>query len=272
MRILLTNDDGIDAPGLNVLRRRLEARVDKYEVTVVAPASNRSGSGMAKTRGDFGVVQRGPRAYAVLGTPADCVIAALGGILDERPDLVVSGMNDGANLGQVALSSGTVGAAMTAAIAGLPAIAVSVGGTGKGPDRTLEVFPDAAALTERIIESVMAQPGALGAGTVLNVNYPALPRSEIRGVRAARQAALTPRKRSYGLVRAPDLPHGRHRWVVTQTASVQPEWLGTDDEDVRAFVDAWVTVTPMDGDWTDANKMGQISDLLRALPSHAPRP
>jgi len=270
--ILLTNDDGIDAPGINALRRALEAHPDLYDVTVVAPASNRSGSGMAKGNDDVSLVQRGPRAFAVFGTPADCVIAALSGVLSRRPDLVVSGMNDGANLGRLALMSGTVGAAMTAASAGLPAIAVSVGAADDGPDRTLEAFPDAAALTEDVIRTVVTHPGSLPPGRVLNVNYPALPRDRVRGVRATRQAELFLKNRTYALVATPTLRPGRRRLLVVRTGAVDRRDLGAEDQDARAFADGWVTVTPMDGDWTAESEIQAVSDLIHALPSPEPRP
>ena len=122
LSVLLTNDDGIDAPGIHALRDRLE---DDYDVTVVAPAREQSGSGQTRT---FEILDYEDRAegYAVHGTPADCVAFAVAA-LDESPDVVVSGCNDGPNLGAHILArSGTVGAAMEASFLGLPAIAVSM--------------------------------------------------------------------------------------------------------------------------------------------------
>ena len=271
-RILLTNDDGIDAAGIIAIRRALERHSDLYEVTVVAPASNRSGYGMAKSNDDVSMVQRGPRAYAVFGTPADCVIVALGGVLRERPDLVVSGMNYGANLGRVALMSGTVGAAMTAAASGLPAIAVSVGASESAPERTLKAFPDAADLTEKLIRTVVTHPGSLPPGRVLNVNYPAISKKKIRGLKATSQAALFSKNRTYKLVTTPMLRPGERRLVLVRTGGVRPKDLGTEDQDVLAFDAGWVTVTPMDGDWTASDEISGVNDLLRALPSPEPRP
>jgi 5'-nucleotidase len=191
--------------------------------------------------------------------------------LRERPDLVVSGMNYGANLGRVALMSGTVGAAMTAASAGLPAIAISVGAPDGATEPTLKAFPDAAELTERFIRTIVARPGSLPAGRLLNVNYPAVPRTNIRGMKATSQAASFSKKRTYRLVATPMLRPGARRFVVVRTGGVRPDDLGTEDQDVRAFDAGWITVTPMDGDWTDASEIPAVNDLIRELPLPGPR-
>ena len=192
MRILVTNDDGVDAPGIHALARALADR--GHEVTVFGPLDDRSGSSAAI---GLTLVSR-PRvfkveiaeltdipAYAVEGPPALAVLIACLGGLGERPDLVVSGINPGPNTGRAVIHSGTVGAALTAANQGISAVAVSMG---VGEPRYTEV---AAAVGASAAGWVAAQPP----GTVLNVNVPNLPADQLLGVR---QARLAP----FGTVRA----------------------------------------------------------------------
>jgi 5'-nucleotidase len=270
-RILLTNDDGVDARGLETLRGALAGAARRYDVTVVAPASDRSGSSMSKTRGDLSAVRRSPGVYAVSGTPSDCVAAALSALVEPPVDLVVSGMNSGANLGRVALTSGTVGAAMTAASMGARAIAVSVGSL-DGDDPAPSAFADAAELTLRLVDAVLARPELLPPGTVLSVNYPARPRAEIRGVRVVAQSPVLPKVRRFRSIDGGRRGHDARRIVLERRRSRRVEDLGPADADLAAFRDGWVTVTPMDGDWTAAPMLAPLSERLRGLEGLSPRP
>lgn len=182
MQVLLTNDDGIHAPGLWALYHAFSAR---HQVTVIAPDRERSAVGhgitlhqpirFEKTRVNNG----GMTGFAVTGTPADCIKLGLAELLETPPQLVVSGINPGANVGINVNYSGTVAAAKEAAMAGIPAMAVSIMAPGNLHVEAVARF------AETLSEQVMAR--GLPTGTFLNVNFPDLPMSDIRGIRWSRQ-------------------------------------------------------------------------------------
>ena len=178
MRILLTNDDGLDAPGIAVMANAL---ADLGELSVIAPSRERSGASHALTMLEpIRVHDRGHRRWAVDGTPVDCVYLGLHKLCGEHPDLVVSGINKGANLGDDVLYSGTVGAAREAALNGIPSIAVSLDtqtwpGAGEKPH-----FESASALAMEVIASMLADP--LPPGGFLNLNVPNRPMADIPSV------------------------------------------------------------------------------------------
>jgi 5'-nucleotidase len=181
MNILLTNDDGIFAPGLQALHQRLASR---HAVIVVAPDQERSAVGHGITlhhplRASRVALNAHFQGYAVNGTPADCVKLGIFELLPTRPDLVVSGINPGANVGVNVNYSGTVAAAKEAALYGLPAIAVSVQG------REVVNLDDVAMFTEALAETVLQQ--GLPRGTFLNVNIPNVPFSDLSGTVVSRQ-------------------------------------------------------------------------------------
>jgi 5'-nucleotidase len=200
MRILLTNDDGIHAQGLWALHAAL---APGHEVTVVAPDRERTGVGHAITLHQplraASLAVNGAEGYAVNGTPADCVKLAVLEILGGRPDLVVSGLNPGANVGVNINYSGTVAAAREAALGGIPAIAASI--EGHAP----RGFAPAARFVRRLADRIAAH--GLLPGTFLNVNFPDVPWTEVLGVRVSRQGLsvfkeymekrLDPRNRPY---------------------------------------------------------------------------
>lgn len=177
MRILVTNDDGIFADGLIALAKELKKMAD---VVVAAPDRELSAMGTTvslhqpvRARKATPVAE-GVESYAVEGTPADCVILALGKLISDKIDLVVSGINQGANLGDDVLISGTVGAALQGSLHGLPALAISVA---LGENYYFEDAARFAALLARRVES-----GLITADVCLNVNLPSLPRQEIKGI------------------------------------------------------------------------------------------
>ena len=187
-KILLTNDDGIDAEGIQALRRALR---DDYDVLVVAPVSERSGSGCALTVGkDMAITERTDEAgnvwgYAVDGTPADCVKFAVIGMADYQPNLVLSGANRGSNLGNSVFYSGTVAATIEASMRGLKAMAVSVHYEGGNPLEMPFHFDTAARVAKKLIPWLLDQnwlPRSLW-----NLNLPNKPIDEIKGVRFAHQ-------------------------------------------------------------------------------------
>ncbi|MCS7234552.1 MAG: 5'/3'-nucleotidase SurE [Armatimonadota bacterium] len=239
MRILVTNDDGIEAEGLHALVRACE-RVG--EVTVVAPHHDRSASGHSITLHKPLRVQParipGARAeaWAATGTPADCVLLAVYGLLPARPDVVLCGINLGPNIGHDLTYSGTVSGAMEAAVLGIPAIAVSLDAEADPQYEVAASF--AAALAEQVCRRGMP-PDAL-----LNVNVPNLDASRIRGVQVTRQSGRRYRSR---LERRTD-PRGRpYYWIAGERTSPEDAEPGTDS---HALSHGFVSVTPLQMDLT----------------------
>jgi 5'-nucleotidase len=227
-RILVTNDDGIRAPGLAAL---VEALRPLGEITVVAPSANHSGTGHAITLSDPIYVEEvtvaGVRGTGLAATPASCVRVALAKLLQVPPDLVVSGVNRGSNFGLNAYISGTVAAAREAAMRGIPAIASALDISGH-PN-----YGPAAAATARVVEIVKA--GGLPKGVFLNVNVPAGP--EPKGLALARQSS------QMGIERFEEskTPYGRRVfWSFFEQPTTAEA--GTD---VRAALDGYVAVTPL---------------------------
>ena len=226
MEILLTNDDGIQAQGLWAL---YECFAPSHRITVVAPDRERSAIGHAITlhaplRADAVSVNGAKRAYAVDGTPADCIKLAVADIMEQTPDLVVSGINPGANVGVNINYSGTLAAAREATLYGIPAMAVSIQG------KTPAYYDDAAAFIEKLTSKIDGK--GLPQGTLLNVNIPDLPMADMKGIRLSRQGnehfkeslekRLDPRLRPY-------------YWY----GSYAPEPAGEADVDAVVLADGW---------------------------------
>ena len=241
MYILVTNDDGINAPGLLALKQALQVL---GEVVVVAPDHNWSASGHTKTmykplRVEKRTLSDGSVAYACDGAPTDCVALVMLGLFPEKPALVVSGINPGANLAHDLTYSGTVAAAMEGAINNIPSIAVSI-----NADHNEKIdFAPAADFAVRIARRILSN-GGLPQDTFLNVNVPAIPGSQIKGVRITRLG-----KRIYRdeLVERQD-PTGRnYYWIggVPPTGVTEEE--GTD---VWAVAHHFISITPVHMDMT----------------------
>ena len=241
MKILISNDDGYLAPGLVALADAMAAIAD---ILVVAPDGNRSGSSNSLTLDRPLSVQRAANGfYFVNGTPSDCVHIALTGMLDFSPDLIVSGINNGQNMGDDTLYSGTVAAATEGYLFGLPAIAFSqVHGGWAELDSAARVARD---LVERRFE-------ALPRPFLLNVNVPNLPYAAIRGIEATR---LGKRHVSEPVIRTQD-PHGREIFWIGPTGAARDAGAGTD---FHATANGFVSVTPLQIDLTHTGQM----DLLR---------
>lgn len=238
MRVLLTNDDGLHSPGLLALARAMSADADTF---VVAPEHERSAASHAITlhkplrvvRTEIG--DAGVPAWATNGTPADCIVLAILDLLGTPPDVVVSGINVGANLGMDLIYSGTVSGAVEATLFGIAAIAVSV------TSRTDVHWEPAAAFATRLARDV-ARHG-LPPDTFLNVNVPNLPAEKIRGVEITRQSA---RRYVNRLEKRAD-PRGRDYYWLTGSAE------GGDGEagsDARAVEEGRISVTPLRLDMT----------------------
>lgn len=187
-RILVTNDDGVRAPGLLAVAQALQGI---GEITIAAPAENQSGKGHSIVTSDPIFVDQvtlgaGLRAFSIVATPATCVKVGVRALMSERPDLVVSGINRGYNLGMVTYVSGTVGAAREAALIGIPAIASSLAVEERD-------YAPAANIVRQVVEKV--RQNGLERGVLLNVNVPAGPAATIKGIQLTRQSALSGEER-----------------------------------------------------------------------------
>lgn len=248
MRFLLSNDDGYNAPGLRSMARHLQSL---GTVTIVAPDRNRSGASNSLTL-DYPLRLRaeGEGIYAVDGTPTDCVHLALTGLLDDEPDMVVSGVNAGANLGDDVLYSGTVAGAMEGRFLGLPAIAVSL--VCEEPRH----FDTAARAVCVLIERLRADP--LPADTILNVNVPDRPWDGLAGFEATR---LGHRHRSEPAVRTTD-PKGRAIYWVGPVGAEADAGPGTD---FHAVANGFVSVTPIQVDLTRYQALDKVAGWLGGI-------
>jgi 5'/3'-nucleotidase SurE len=264
LRILLTNDDGYDAPGIRVLRLELEAA--GHAVTMVAPATDRSGSSVSiTTGGSIAWRQVEPRLFVVEGTPADCVRLALTTLLDERPELVVSGVNFGQNVGVATVSSGTVGAAIAAAGMGMPAIAVSQAVDPENVRNTVRFFPEAAAFAARLVATLAERGGTplIPKGIVLNLNHPPRARADVVGVKLTRQGRST----LYTLVyQRTDDGEVQLAYAPSTTEESVP------DADTTALAAGYVSITPLDGSWSvGEDALSGLRPLVEALEPARPR-
>lgn len=253
MRILLTNDDGIYAPGLRALRREL---LPLGAVTVVAPATEQSAAGHSVTLATPLLINEvyddpdgGSREFigwAVEGRPADCVKLALLELLPEPPDLIVSGMNAGSNAGINVLYSGTVAAAIEGAFYRHTAIACSL-----EYDEKIHDFPAAARHARRVIDRILAHKPA--AGSLFNVNVPVLEHGPIVGVRVVPQN-VTPYSEKFD--RRVN-PRGRtYFWTGPDFTCPDPH----PDTDVTALAEQYITVTPLKFDLTDHARLAAMAD------------
>jgi 5'-nucleotidase len=244
VRILISNDDGYRARGIHALRESLTGLGD---LTVVAPDRNRSGASNSLTlEVPLRVEQADADIYFVQGgTPTDCVHLAISGLFPFEPDMVVSGVNDGSNLGDDVLYSGTVAAAMEGRFLGKPAVAVSLHTDGLRGD-AIRHFATAAHFARLIVERLLTTPLVLtmGRATLLNVNVPNLPVDEVRGVKVTR---LGNRHRSEAVIPAED-PRGRPVYWVGPAGASQDAGEGTD---FHAVAEGFVSVTPLTVDLTN---------------------
>jgi 5'-nucleotidase len=245
LKILISNDDGYRADGLQHLINALQPLA---EITVVAPERNRSGASNSLTLDvPLRVFPYEERKFYVNGTPTDCVHLAISGLLEEEQDMVVSGINDGANLGDDVLYSGTVAAAIEGRFLGLPAIAISL--DNKGGDH----FAAAARVAAELVMRLQRQP--LNRATILNVNVPDRPYEFLRGMQVTR---LGFRHRSEQVVRTQD-PKGKEVFWVGPAGSGQDAGPGTD---FHAVANGFVSVTPLQTDLTRHAMLDEIRDWL----------
>jgi 5'-nucleotidase len=270
VKVLLTNDDGISATGLNVMRRAL-LELPGLELAVIAPDSNRSATARSiTTRQPLWVEEvefgDGTTGFATDGTPVDCVRFAALGLIDFEPELIVSGINHGSNLGDDITYSGTVAAALEGIVLGLPAIAVSQQADHgemdfrAGSSWAVESFQGAAAFVARLVEELERVP--IPDGTLLNVNCPV---GQVAGVRSARLG-----KRIYNdRMELTEEEGGRRRYRIY---GEMPGYQHEDGTDFAAIAEGCIAVTPLHFDLTDQAGVEELSGFdLDALLKPAAR-
>ena len=253
MRILLTNDDGINARGLDLLETI--ARSFSDDIWVVAPTEEQSGAGHSLTLTQpIRVRRHDNRRFSVTGTPTDSVMLALAHIMkDSPPDLILSGINRGANLAEDVTYSGTVSAAMEGALAGVRSIALSQSYSREGMGDTVP-FAAAEAWAEQVLAPLVGFETP--AGTLININFPALPPDKIAGVRVCRQGI-----RDYGRLRIVQRkdPRGYDYFWFGLAPIVQTPGHSTD---LEAIADGYVSVTPLHLDLTHDASLATLAQRL----------
>ena len=251
MRVLVSNDDGVDAPGIRTLAKGLRAA--GHEVLIVAPDRDRSGASNSLTLdAPVRVIQQEPAVWRVHGTPTDCVHVAITGMLEDEPDIVVSGINNCANLGDDVIYSGTVAAAMEGRFLGLPAVAISL----VTADHDGRHYDTAARAAVEIVARLAADP--LPADTILNVNVPDLPWEEVAGFEVAR---LGNRHRAEPCIPQQD-PRGRNWWWIGPAGPELDSGAGTDFHAVRT---GHISITPIHVDLTRYQALEQVASWVGGL-------
>jgi 5'/3'-nucleotidase len=248
MHFLLSNDDGYQSPGLSALAEML---AELGRVTVVAPDRDRSGASNSLTLDSPLYVKQDSRGFHyVNGTPTDCVHLAITGLLDEEPDMVISGINSGANLGDDVLYSGTVAAAMEGRFLGCPAIAFSLTGERQSD------YKSAVAVARKIIELLIQKP--LEEDVLLNVNIPDI---DIELIKEFTVTRLGNRHKSEPVLEAFD-PRGRKVYWVGPVGSEQDASAGTDFHAIRS---GNVSITPLQIDLTRHQSLQNLSNWVEGL-------
>ncbi len=247
MRILLSNDDGYFAPGLAVLAEQLR---ELGEITVVAPERDRSGASNSLTLDRPLTVRRAANGfYHVNGTPTDCVHLAVTGFLEHQPDLVVSGINYGANMGDDTIYSGTVAAATEGFLLGIPSIAVSLA------SKSGKHFATASRIAAQLVTRLQRAP--IGQPVLLNVNVPDLPEGELQGIEVTR---LGRRHKAEGVVKS-TTPRGETVYWIGAAGGAQDAGPGTD---FHAVSSGRVSVTPLQVDLTQHAQIALVRDWMGA--------
>lgn len=245
MRILLSNDDGYFAPGLNILAEHL---LEIADITVVAPERNRSGASNSLTLDRPLIVRQTSNGlYYVNGTPTDCVHLAVTGLLKELPDMVISGINDGANMGDDTIYSGTVAAAMEGYLLGIPSFAVSMS------RYNAQYFETAAKVVVDMVKRY--QKTNLPPPLLLNINVPDIPYDELHGITITR---LGRRHKAEPVIKT-NTPRGETVYWVGAAGHAQDASAGTDFFAVAA---EQVSVTPLQVDLTQHRQLDQLTDWL----------
>ncbi len=241
MRILLTNDDGVNAPGLKTLEKI--ARTLSDDIWIVAPAEENSGAGHSLTLSKpVRIREHGPKHYSVAGTPTDSVMLALGVLMkDQKPDLILSGVNRGANLGDDITYSGTVSAAMEGVLAGVRSIALSQVYSKEGMGDMVP-FATAEAWGERVLRPILDMP--FEERVVMNINFPALLPEAVKGIKVVAQGFHDYSRGS--IVKGTDPRGYDYYWFGLHGVEQTPG----HDTDLEAVGDGYIAVTPLQLDLT----------------------
>ena len=244
MRILVTNDDGVDSEGIRILA---DALSPLGEVTIVAPTEEASAIGHALTlRRPLRIVTVGPSIFAVDGTPTDCVNLAIAHVLKGKPDLIVSGINKGWNLGDDVTYSGTVSGALEGALLEIPSLAVSTQRVGDACE-----FGPSAAVAASVAQAVLER--GLPKFTLLNIN---VPRGPNKGIRVTVQA-----KRNHITVVSERLDPRRREYYWIEEG--ENEWEPHDRSDYQAVRDGYISITPLQPDMTAHDALEYVEELQR---------
>lgn len=253
MRILLTNDDGYHAPGMAVLEAI--ARQLSDDIWVCAPAEEQSGAGHSLTLSrPVRLRKHGEKRWSCSGTPTDSVMMAVGKLMPQKPDLILSGVNRGANLGDDVTYSGTVSAAIEGALAGIPAIALSQVYAVEGMADAVP-FATAQHWGEKVLRPLMSH--AIAPRTVLNINFPAIAPDEVKGVRVTRQGF-----HDYGrgtIVEGTDPRGYPYYWFGLHGIEHSPG----HDSDLEAIADGFISVTPLHLDLTHDASLAALRQTFR---------
>ena len=254
MKILLTNDDGVHARGLEVLERI--ARTLSDDITIVAPLEEQSGKGRSLSLTEPVRLRKfGDRRFAVTGTPTDAVMMALAELMkDSPPDLILSGVNRGANLAEDVSYSGTVSAAMEGALAGIRSIALSQRYAAPSPGERVS-FEAAEQWGERVLRPLIAAQWA--PRTLMNINFPPIPAAEVAGIKAVHQGL-----RDYGRMRLDKRTDPRgfdYYWFGLGRIDHTP----AADTDLEAIEKGFITVTPLHLDMTHRESLDMVTDIFR---------
>ena len=245
MKILLSNDDGYFAKGLLVLAAALKERAD---ITIVAPDKNRSAASNSLTLElPLRAFEIEPNFYKVDGTPTDCVHLAITGLIETEPDMVIAGINHGANMGDDVLYSGTLAAATEGRFLGFPAIAISLA------SNEPQYFETAAEVAVYLLRRIQEKP--LAQDVVLNVNVPDIPVAELKGYQVTR---LGQRHKSEPVIKSQD-PRGRPIYWVGPPGLARDDGFGTDFDAVR---NNYVSITPLQLDLTRYELMNDLSEWI----------
>lgn len=249
-RILISNDDGYHAPGLQVLVRIARALSD--DIWVVAPETEQSGAGHSLTlRRPLRVREHQPHWYSVDGTPTDCVLLAVNEIMkDKRPDIVLSGVNRGGNLGEDVTYSGTVAAAMEATILGVPAIALSQ----ELDDGQAAEWDTAEASAPDLIRRLTAT--GFPFNTLLNINFPPVPVHGLKGTRITTQGR---RKIGDDIEQVRDPKGNPYYWI----GAVRSQEPAVDGSDLAAIMEGYISVTPIKMNMTDTDTLSSLEQALQ---------
>ncbi|MDO9367922.1 MAG: 5'/3'-nucleotidase SurE [Sphingopyxis sp.] len=256
MRILITNDDGYHAPGMAVLEAI--ARELSDDIWVCAPAEEQSGAGHSLTLSrPVRIREHGPRRWSCSGTPTDSVMMAIGKLMPEKPDLILSGVNRGANLGDDVTYSGTVSAAIEGALAGIPSIALSQVYAKEGMGDAVP-FEAAAAWGAQVLRPLIDMD--MAPRTLINVNFPALPAAEVRGIRVTRQGFHDYARSS--IVEGTDPRGYRYYWFGLHGIEHSPG----HDSDLEAIADHYISVTPLHLDLTHDASLAALRGAYDSAP------